>query len=56
MTTLFRISVLVLIAGMLLGDIVLASFGLVAVCGLAVYSNIQEDEQAECQQPPDFLA
>ncbi|BAN54522.1 MULTISPECIES: hypothetical protein [Pseudomonas] len=56
MTTLFRISVLVLVAGMLLGEILLASVGLACVCGVAVYSNIQQDKQPACPADSEFLA
>ncbi|MFJ2982902.1 MULTISPECIES: hypothetical protein [unclassified Pseudomonas] len=56
MTTLFRISALVLVAGMLLGDILLASAGLVAVCSLAVYNDIQQDKHADRPPLSAFLA
>jgi len=56
MTTLFRISVLLLIAGMLLGDLLLASVGLAGVCGIAVHGNLQQDKHAACPPESEFLA
>ncbi|MFK3683328.1 hypothetical protein [Pseudomonas sp. NPDC088890] len=56
MTTLFRITVFLLVVGMLLGDILLASVGLVGVCSLAVYTSIQQDKQAACPAESEFLA
>jgi len=56
MTTLFRITVFLLLVGMLLGDILLASVGLVGVCSLAVYTSIQQDKQAACPAESEFLA
>ncbi|WP_277459335.1 hypothetical protein [Pseudomonas entomophila] len=61
MTTLSRLSLLALIVGMLLGEIVLASLGLAGLCGAAVYLDVRQDAQAEdCQETtasdPQFLA
>ncbi|MDH0649876.1 hypothetical protein N5D48_20660 [Pseudomonas sp. GD03858] len=47
MTTLFRLSLLLLIIGMVLGDIVLASLGLVGLCAGAVYLDVRQDSQAQ---------
>ncbi|MBF8720384.1 MULTISPECIES: hypothetical protein [Pseudomonas] len=56
MTTLFRLSLMLLIIGMILGDIVLASVGLCGVCGLAVYDSIEQDAQAAPPAESDFIA
>lgn len=56
MTTLFRASLLLLIVGMILGDIVLASVGLCGVCGIAVHGTIQQDARAEPPAESDFIA
>lgn len=56
MATLFRITVFLLLVGMLLGDILLASVGLVGVCSLAVYTSIQQDKQAAGPVESEFLA
>lgn len=56
MTTLYRISLLLLIVGMILGDIVLASTGLFSVCGLAIHSSVERDAQAEPPAESDFIA
>ncbi|WP_172402978.1 hypothetical protein [Pseudomonas putida] len=56
MTTLFRLSLMLLIVGMILGDIVLATVGLCGVCGLAVYNTIQQDAKAEPPAESDFIA
>jgi hypothetical protein len=42
-----RLSLLILVAGTLLGDIVVASVGLVALCAAAVYHNVQQDTAQE---------
>jgi len=56
MTTLFRASLLFLIVGMILGDIVLASVGLCGVCGIAIHTTVQQDAQAEPPAESDFMA
>lgn len=55
MTTLSRLSLLVLIVGMVLGDIIVASVGLVGLCGAAVYLTVKQDEEVEPTKP-EFLA
>ncbi|MBI6899279.1 hypothetical protein JET64_20945 [Pseudomonas putida] len=44
MTTLFRISLILLLAGMGMGDIVVASVGLVGLCGGAVVLRVRQDD------------
>ena len=56
MTLFNRLSLLLLIAGMLLGDIVIASVGLVGVCGAALYLSIREDAHSDAPSEPEFLA
>lgn len=51
-----RLSLLLLVAGMLLGDIVVASVGLVGVCGAALYLSIREDAQVDAPSEPELLA
>ncbi|MDZ4021091.1 hypothetical protein [Pseudomonas sichuanensis] len=51
-----RLSLLTLVAGTLLGDIVIASVGLLALCAAAVYHNIQQDTPQEEPQEPGFTA
>ncbi|MDZ3991948.1 hypothetical protein [Pseudomonas sp. Teo4] len=55
MTTLSRLSLLILIVGMVLGDIIVASVGLVGLCGAAVYFTLQQDAEVEATKP-EFLA
>ncbi|ANY86688.1 MULTISPECIES: hypothetical protein [Pseudomonas] len=56
MTTLFRASLLLLIVGMILGDIMLASVGLCGVCGIAIHNTVQQDARAEPPAESDFMA
>nr|WP_315404762.1 hypothetical protein [uncultured Pseudomonas sp.] len=56
MTLFCRLSLLLLIVGMLLGEIVLASVGLVGVCGAALYISIREDTPQPPPAEPEFLA
>ncbi|WP_166887387.1 hypothetical protein [Pantoea sp. Cy-639] len=56
MTTLNRISLLTLLAGMLLGDIVIASVGLLGLCAAAVYLNMRQDSHDDTPSEPRFLA
>ncbi|MDH1574212.1 MULTISPECIES: hypothetical protein [Pseudomonas] len=51
-----RLSLLTLLAGMLLGDIVIATVGLVGVCAAAVYLDIRQDAHNDAPNEPDFLA
>ncbi|MCI0915107.1 hypothetical protein ACIPZC_15800 [Pseudomonas sp. NPDC089743] len=51
-----RLSLLTLLAGMLLGDIVIASVGLLGVCGAAVYLDIRQDALNDAPNPSDFQA
>ncbi|MGY3014524.1 hypothetical protein [Pseudomonas mosselii] len=44
MTALFRISLFLMLAGMGMGDIVVASVGLVGLCGGAVVLSVRQDE------------
>ncbi|MCF1487292.1 hypothetical protein LZ838_07955 [Pseudomonas sp. AA27] len=44
MTTLFRISLILLLAGMGMGDILVASVGLVGLCGGAVVLSVRQDD------------
>ncbi|AGZ35341.1 hypothetical protein C4Q28_13990 [Pseudomonas sp. SWI6] len=55
MTTLSRLSLLVLVLGMVLGDIIVASVGLVGLCGAAVYFTLKQDAQ-DPPTSPGFLA
>lgn len=55
MTTLSRLSLLVLVLGMVLGDIIVASMGLVGLCGAAVYFTLKQDAQ-DPPTSPGFLA
>lgn len=56
MVMLFRISLLLLLAGMLLGDIVLASIGLIGICGGAVYTSVRQDAQEPDPVESQFTA
>ncbi|MDH0734105.1 hypothetical protein N5F23_23515 [Pseudomonas sichuanensis] len=56
MVMLCRLSLLILVAGTLLGDIVVASVGLAALCAAAVYHNVQQDTPEEEPQEPGFTA
>lgn len=56
MTTVFRISLLLLLAGLLLGDIVVASIGLAGLCGGAVYASILQDAEAPAPVEAPFIA
>ncbi|MDH0303231.1 MULTISPECIES: hypothetical protein [unclassified Pseudomonas] len=56
MTALFRLSLLLLVIGMLLGDIVLASLGLIGLCGGAIYLDIRQDSQAPGAGESEFTA
>lgn len=53
-----RLSLLILVAGTLLGDIVVASVGLVCLCVAVVYHNVQQDQDAHQEDPqePGFTA
>lgn len=44
MTALFRISLFLMLAGMGMGDIVVASLGLVGLCGRAVVLSVRQGE------------
>ncbi|MCG8291241.1 MULTISPECIES: hypothetical protein [Pseudomonas] len=60
-TTLSRLSLLALVVGVLLGEIVLASIGLAGLCGAAVYLSVQQDSQIAARRDdgpsdPQFLA
>lgn len=56
MKTFSRLSLLLLVAGMLLGDIVLASIGLVGVCSAAVMREIARDASAAAAPSSRFIA
>ncbi|MBA6118028.1 hypothetical protein JET76_23225 [Pseudomonas putida] len=56
MTLFCRLSLLILIAGTLLGNIVIASIGLVGLCGAAVYIDIRKDAAVPTPREPEFLA
>ncbi|MDF0729550.1 hypothetical protein P0Y43_02265 [Pseudomonas entomophila] len=56
MLTFSRLSLLLLIAGMLLGDIVLASVGLTGVCCAAFHAERREDPPAAPSTASDFIA
>lgn len=56
MTTFFRASLLLLIVGMIMGDIMLASVGLCGVCGIAIHNTVQQDARAEPPAESDFMA
>jgi hypothetical protein len=56
MTTIFRISLLLLLAGVFLGDIVVASIGLAGLCGGAVYVSILQDAEAPAPVESEFIA
>ncbi|QXI36563.1 hypothetical protein [Pseudomonas xantholysinigenes] len=56
MTTVFRISLLLLLAGVFLGDIVVASIGLAGLCGGAVYVSILQDAEAPAPVESEFIA
>lgn len=56
MTTVFRISLLLLLAGLLLGDIVVASIGLAGLCGGAIYASILQDAEARAPAEAQFIA
>lgn len=57
MITFSRLSLVLLIAGMLLGDIVLASIGLVGVCAAAVHRELrQPPPPASTPSNAEFLA
>lgn len=56
MTLFCRLSLLTLVAGMLLGEITIASVGLVALCTGAVIIDIRSDRRANASSEPEFLA
>lgn len=56
MKTFSRLSLLLLVAGMLLGDIVLASVGLVGVCTVAVLHELHQDDSPGPSPTSKFIA
>ncbi|WP_194790457.1 hypothetical protein [Pseudomonas sp. UFMG81] len=56
MTTISRLSLMTLLAGMLLGDIVVASIGLAGLCIAAVHFNILQDHQQSEPSDQSFVA
>lgn len=56
MKTFARLSLLLLIAGILLGDIVLASIGLVGVCTVAVVHELRQDGSPGPSPASKFIA
>lgn len=56
MFTFPRLALLLLVTGMLLGDIVLASIGLVGVCVAAVLADLRQDPPAVEPSTIDFIA
>ncbi|MFD2641976.1 hypothetical protein [Pseudomonas japonica] len=56
MFTFSRLALLLLVVGMLLGEIVLASVGLVGVCTAAVLADLRQDPPAPEPTTADFLA
>ncbi|MFB4390554.1 MULTISPECIES: hypothetical protein [unclassified Pseudomonas] len=56
MKTFSRLSLLLLVAGMLLGDIVLASVGLVGVCTVAVLHELRQDDSPVPSPTSKFIA
>ncbi|MEE1888592.1 hypothetical protein [Pseudomonas carassii] len=56
MTALFRISLFLLLAGMGIGDIVVASVGLIGLCGGAVVLSVRQDSEGREVQKSEFIA
>ncbi|PZW74533.1 hypothetical protein DFS21_11536 [Pseudomonas sp. 2848] len=58
MTALFRISLVLMLAGMGMGDIVVASVGLLGLCAGAVVLSVRQDEGevAEVTGETEFIA
>ncbi|WP_173862480.1 MULTISPECIES: hypothetical protein [unclassified Pseudomonas] len=56
MTALFRISLVLMLAGMGMGDIVVASVGLLGLCAGAVVLSIRQDESAQVSRESEFIA
>lgn len=56
MKTFSRLSLLLLVAGMLLGDMVLASVGLVGVCTVAVLHELRQDDSPVPSPTSKFIA
>ncbi|MDR0280103.1 hypothetical protein V0R50_15945 [Pseudomonas sp. 148P] len=56
MFTFPRLALLLLVVGMLLGEIVLASIGLVGVCTAAVLADMSQDPPAPEPTTADFIA
>lgn len=58
MTALFRISLVLMLAGMGMGNIVVASVGLLGLCAGAVVLSVRQDEgeDAEVTGESEFIA
>ncbi|MGE7989665.1 hypothetical protein ACQKPE_01150 [Pseudomonas sp. NPDC089554] len=56
MKTFSRLSLLLLVVGTLLGDIVLASIGLVGVCTVAVLHELRQDDSPAPSPSSTFIA
>ncbi|PAV70325.1 hypothetical protein WR25_07302 [Diploscapter pachys] len=56
MTALFRISLVLMLAGMGMGDIVVASVGLLGLCAGAVMLSIRQDAVAQPARESEFIA
>jgi len=56
MTALFRISLVLLLAGMGMGDIVVASIGLLGLCAGAVVLSIRQDQGVHASRESEFIA
>ncbi|MGE6825131.1 hypothetical protein [Pseudomonas soli] len=56
MTAVFRISLVLMLAGMGMGDIVVASVGLLGLCAGAVMLSIRQDAVAQPARESEFIA
>lgn len=56
MTAVFRISLVLMLAGMGMGDIVVASVGLLGLCAGAVVLSIRQDAVVLAARESEFIA